>query len=200
MKTASEKTKIVFATNNPNKIKEVAALMPPEIELLSLEQIGCTEDIPETSNTIEGNALQKVDYIKDKFGLDCFADDTGLEVEVLNGAPGVYSARYAGPEKNSAANIAKLLDEMSGEANRNARFKTVIALDLHGQRRSFNGICPGKITEEEKGEDGFGYDPVFQPEGHEKTFAEMTLEEKSDLSHRGIATRKLLDYLHQKRL
>ena len=200
MDPVSEKIKLVFATNNPNKIKEIKELIPGEIELLSLEQIGCTEDIPETSNTIEGNALQKVNYIKDKYGLDCFADDTGLEVEALSGAPGVYSARYAGEDKNSAANMEKLLRELEDKTNRNARFKTVIALDLQGERRTFTGICSGSITTEPKGEKGFGYDPVFQPEGYNKSFAEMELSEKTKLSHRGIATRQLVEFLTEKRL
>lgn len=200
MDPASENIKLVFATNNPNKIKEIQALIPSDIELLSLEQIGCTEDIPETSNTIEGNALQKVNYVRDKYGFDCFADDTGLEVEALHGAPGVHSARYAGEEKNSEANVQKLLKELKDETNRSARFKTVIALDLQGDRRTFTGICSGSIISETRGEKGFGYDPVFQPEGYERTFAEMELSEKTELSHRGIATRQLVEYLSKKRL
>lgn len=187
--------KLVFATNNKNKIKEVQALMPEGIHLLSLEEIGCHEDIPETSPTIEGNAIQKAEYVKENYGYDCFADDTGLEVEALNGAPGVYSARYAGEEKSSEANINKLLQELKGKDNRSARFKTVISLHLDGKLHTFEGICSGNIIFERKGLQGFGYDPVFQPEGKSVTFAEMNLKEKSEISHRARATRKLIDFL-----
>lgn len=187
--------KLVFATNNINKIKEVQALMPEGIQLLSLGDIDCHEDIPETSPTIEGNAIQKAEYVKKNYGYDCFADDTGLEVEALNGAPGVYSARYAGEEKSSEANIEKLLKELSGKNDRSARFKTVIALQLNGKLNTFTGICSGNITFERKGMQGFGYDPVFQPEGKLLTFAELSLEEKSAVSHRARATRQLIDFL-----
>ncbi len=187
--------KLVFATNNKNKLIEVQALLPEDIKLLSLEEIGCTEDIPETSPTIEGNAVQKAEYVKKKYGFDCFGDDTGLEVEALNGAPGVYSARYAGKAKSSDDNIKKLLKELQGETNRTARFKTVIALHLNGKLHTFTGICPGNIIFERKGLQGFGYDPVFQPEGKEVTFAEMSLTEKSEISHRAQATRQLIDFL-----
>ena len=187
--------KLVFATNNKNKIKEVQALLPKEMELLSLEEIGCHEDIPETAPTIEGNAVQKTEYIKKNYGYDCFADDTGLEVEALGGAPGVYSARYSGEEKSSEANIDKLLKELRGREDRSARFKTVIALHLNGKLHSFEGICSGNIIFDRKGSEGFGYDPVFQPEGKSLTFAEMSLEEKSTISHRAHATRKLVDFL-----
>ena len=187
--------KLVFATNNKNKLKEVQALLPKEIKLLSLEEIGCTEDIPETAPTIEGNAIQKADYVKKNYGYNCFADDTGLEVEALNGAPGVYSARYAGEDKSSEANIDKLLKELQGKENRSARFKTVIALHLDGKLRTFTGICSGNVIFERKGLQGFGYDPVFQPEGKSHTFAEMNLEEKSKISHRARATRQLIDFL-----
>ena len=187
--------KIVFATNNKNKIKEVQALMPEGIRLLSLEEIGCSEDIPETSSTIEGNAIQKAEYVKQNYGYDCFADDTGLEVEALDGAPGVYSARYAGPEKNSESNVEKLLKELQGKENRSARFTTVIALHLDGQLHTFTGICSGNIIFDRKGSEGFGYDPVFQPEGKSVTFAEMSLQQKSEISHRARATRKLIDFL-----
>lgn len=189
--------KLVFATNNFNKIKEIKALVPDHIELLSLNDIGCIEDIPETSATIEGNALQKAQYVKEKYGYDCFADDTGLEVESLNGAPGVYSARYAGEEKDNQANINKLLKELSGKTNRKARFKTVIALVLNNKEYTFEGICNGNIISEKRGEEGFGYDPVFQPEGYSTTFAEMSLREKSEISHRGRATRKLVEFLNK---
>ncbi len=187
--------KIVFATNNRNKIKEVQALMPEAIRLLSLEDIGCYEDIPETRPTIKENAIQKAEYVKNKYGYDCFADDTGLEVAALNGAPGVFSARYAGEEKSSDANIDKLLKELEGKDDRSARFKTVIALHLNGRLHTFTGICTGNIIFERKGLQGFGYDPVFQPQGNSLTFAEMSLEEKSNISHRARATRQLIDFL-----
>lgn len=187
--------KLVFATNNKNKIKEVQALIPEGIRLLSLEDIGCSEDIPETSPTIEGNAIQKAEYVKEKYGYDCFADDTGLEVEALGGAPGVFSARYAGEEKSSDANIEKLLRELTDKKDRSARFKTVIALHLNDKLHTFTGICSGNIIFERKGLQGFGYDPVFQPEGKSTTFAEMSLEEKSTVSHRARATRQLIEFL-----
>lgn len=187
--------KLVFATHNPNKLKEIQTLVPQNIKLLSLEDIGCTEDILETSSTIEGNALQKAIYVKEKYGYDCFADDTGLEVEELNAAPGVFSARYAGEEKNDEANIEKLLKELEGKENRNAQFKTVIALIINGEQFLFTGICTGAITTSKKGENGFGYDPVFQPTGFSKTFAEMELNQKAILSHRSKAMKKLIDYL-----
>ena len=192
--------KLVFATQNKNKVKEIQALMPKGIELLSLEEIGCSEDIPETSPTIEGNAIQKADYVKEKYGYDCFADDTGLEVAALNGAPGVYSARYAGEEKSSDANIEKLLKELQNKEDRSARFKTVIALHFEGQLHTFTGICPGNVIFERKGSQGFGYDPVFQPEGKELTFAEMDLSEKSEISHRARATQQLIDFLASTKL
>ena len=188
--------KLVFATNNHNKIKEVQALMPEGIQLLSLEEIGCTEEIPETSPTIEDNAIQKAEYVKKNYGYDCFADDTGLEVKALNGAPGVFSARYAGEVKSSEANINKLLKELQEKQDRSARFKTVIALHLRGEIQTFTGICSGNIIFERKGLQGFGYDPVFQPEGKLATFAEMSLEEKSKISHRARATRQLIDFLN----
>ena len=187
--------KLIFATQNKNKLQEIAAMMPPDCELLSLDDIGCNEDIPETSDTIDGNAILKADYVKQHYNLDCFADDTGLEVDYLNGEPGVHSARYAGNRKNDEANISKLLDNLKDTANRKAQFKTVIALNLQDHQILFIGICCGKITSERRGEFGFGYDSVFIPDGSDKTFAEMTLEEKSNFSHRGKALRELLDYL-----
>lgn len=196
--TQSQPIKLVFATNNANKLKEVKALLPDHIELLSLQDIGCYEDIPETAETIEGNAFQKVDFVKKKFGYDCFADDTGLEVEALDGRPGVHSARYAGEDKSSEANIDKLMRELEGETNRKARFKTLIAMELEGKQYSFSGICDGNIIFERKGEQGFGYDPVFKPEGNSKTFAEMSLSEKAEFSHRARATRKLIEFLAEK--
>ncbi len=188
--------KLVFATNNLNKLKEVQALIPSEIELLSLSDIGCNEDIPETSPTIEGNAKQKVQYIKQLYGYDCFADDTGLEVDVLNGAPGVYSARYAGEEKNAHANMDKLLNNLGSNTNRDAQFKTVIALELNGKLETFTGICTGTITVMKTGDQGFGYDPIFLPEGYSKTFAELPLNEKNKISHRGKAVKQLIDFLN----
>lgn len=189
--------KIVFATNNPNKIKEVQAQLPENIKLLSLEEIGCFEDIPETAPTLEGNALQKATYVKEKYGYDCFADDTGLEVEALDGAPGVFSARYAGNQKNDQENMNKLLEELNRDTNRKAQFKTVIALILNGKTLFFAGICKGKILEQKKGDKGFGYDPIFQPEGYELAFAEMNIEQKNKIGHRGKAVQKLIEYLNK---
>ncbi|MFD1095734.1 non-canonical purine NTP diphosphatase [Salegentibacter chungangensis] len=186
---------LVFATHNKNKLIEIKALLPSHIKLLSLDDIGCTEEIPETADTIDGNAILKAEYVRHRYGYDCFADDTGLEVEALAGAPGVYSARYAGDDKDPKENVKKLLKQMKGKENRNARFKTVIALNLKDNENLFTGICKGRITTEERGENGFGYDPVFQPKGHQRTFAEMDLSEKSELSHRGKAFRALISYL-----
>lgn len=187
--------KLVFATHNKNKLKEIKALLPKDIQLLSLDDIGCHEEIPETADTIEGNAWQKTDFVRRNYGYDCFADDTGLEVEALDGAPGVYSARYAGEEKNSEENLQKLLKNLQNEENRTAQFKTVIALDINGDRKDFTGICKGQIIREKRGAEGFGYDPIFQPQGFERTFAEMELQEKSELSHRGKAFKALITYL-----
>lgn len=187
---------LVFATNNLNKLKEVQAFVPDHITLLSLEAIGCTEDVPETQTTIEGNAIQKAAYIKNKYGYDCFADDTGLEVDALHGAPGVYSARYAGEQRNSEDNIQKLLKELQAHSNRNAQFKTVIALELNGQQHTFTGICPGEITTEKSGDQGFGYDPIFKADGYNRTFAEISLEEKNQIGHRGKAVKQLVNFLN----
>ena len=187
--------KIVFATHNFNKLQEVQAMMPSSIELVSLDDIGCNDEIPETAATIEGNATLKADFVKDNFNKDCFADDTGLEVETLNGEPGVYSARYAGEGKNNEDNIDKLLGALKGESNRRAQFKTVIALNLESDKNLFTGICKGVITRERRGDKGFGYDAVFQPDGTNKTFAEMDSSEKSAISHRGIALQELLKFL-----
>lgn len=189
--------KIVFATNNPNKIKEVQAMLPDTIEIISLLDIGCHEDIPETMPTIEGNAMQKANYIKEKYGYDCFADDTGLEVEVLNGAPGVYSARYAGPEKDADQNIDKLLDALKDKEKRNAQFKTVIALHINNTTQIFSGICKGEITKHRMGENGFGYDPIFLPNDYSKTFAELTLTIKNEIGHRGKSIKKLIAFLNK---
>ena len=188
--------KLVFASNNQNKINEIKSMLPKSIELLSLKDIGCIEDIPETAETIEGNAILKANYITEKYNLPCFADDTGLEVEALNGEPGVYSARYAGESKNSDDNMNKLLDNLKDKSNRNANFKTVIALNIDNNQYLFEGIAKGKIITEKKGEKGFGYDPIFVPEGFSTTFAEMEMSEKAKLSHRGIATRKLIEFLN----
>lgn len=187
--------KLVFASNNKNKLQEVRHQLPPEIELLSMEDIGCHEDIPETADTIEGNAVLKANYVTQRFGYNCFADDTGLEVDALNGAPGVYSARYAGEQKDANANMDKLLYELKGIENRAARFKTVIALNIDGEQHLFTGIVEGNITTKKAGEKGFGYDPVFIPNGSELTFAQISLEEKALLSHRGRAVKQLIDFL-----
>lgn len=187
---------IVFATNNLNKIKEVKALIPSHIKLLSLKDIGCFEDIPETQSTIEGNAIQKAEYIKTNYGYDCFADDTGLEVNSLNGAPGVYSARYAGKQRNANDNIDKLLNELDKKLVRDAQFKTIIALQLNGKQHIFEGICEGEITEVKIGEKGFGYDPIFKPKGYNITFAEMDLNLKNSIGHRGKAISKLITFLN----
>ena len=192
--------KLVFASNNKNKIQEIQALVPNTIQIVSLEEIGCTEDIPETADTIEGNAILKANYVTEKYGYDCFADDTGLEVEALNGAPGVYSARYAGEQKDANDNMDKLLSELKDKSNRKANFKTVIALNLNGKQNLFTGIINGKIIEEKIGTNGFGYDPIFVAEGYEKTFAELSMEEKSTISHRGIAVKELILFLQKQSL
>lgn len=188
--------KLVFASNNQNKINEIKAMLPKSIELLSLKDINCNEDIPETAKTIEGNAILKANYVNQKYNLPCFADDTGLEVEALNGEPGVYSARYAGENKNSDDNMNKLLENLKDKTNRNAQFKTVIALNLNSEQHLFEGIAKGKIISERKGEKGFGYDPIFVPEGFTSTFAEMEMSKKAKLSHRGKATQKLIQFLN----
>lgn len=188
--------KLVFATNNKNKLREVKALMPQNIKLLSLKDIGCFEDIPETQETIEGNAIQKADYIKSNYGFDCFADDTGLEVEALDGAPGVYSARYAGNKCDASENINKLLTELKPHTNKTAQFKTVIALHINGKLELFTGICEGKITASKYGKKGFGYDPIFKPKGFKQTFAEMDLKLKNSIGHRGNAVSKLITFLN----
>jgi XTP/dITP diphosphohydrolase len=187
--------KLVFATNNKNKILEVQQMLPVSIEIISLESIGCFEEIPETAATIEENAIMKANYVTEKYGYDCFADDTGLEVEALNGEPGVFSARYAGKQRNSDDNMNKVLEHLDNETNRNAQFKTVIALNLNGKQHLFTGIAKGEITLEKTGNQGFGYDPIFKPEGFEVTFAQLSLEEKGDISHRGKATEQLIAFL-----
>lgn len=189
--------KIVFASNNKNKIEEIQSMLPDTIQIVSLESIGCLEEIPETAATIEGNAILKVNYITQKYGFDCFADDTGLEVDSLNGQPGVYSARYAGEQRNAKDNMNKLLEELSDKPNRKAQFKTVIALNFQGKQHLFTGIALGEITLEKMGTGGFGYDPIFKPNGYEATFAELSLEIKNKISHRGKATKLLLEFLQK---
>ncbi len=186
---------LVFATNNRNKLVEVQQLLPGTIKLLSLTDIGCSEEIPETAATLAGNAQLKADYVTKNYGYDCFADDTGLAVAALNGEPGVYSARYAGPDCSPEDNIQKLLVALKKNSNRTADFTTVIALNLHGNKYLFEGICKGEILTEKHGQGGFGYDPIFKPLGFETSFAEMNLEEKGKISHRGKAVAKLVAFL-----
>jgi len=187
--------KIVFASNNKNKIFEIQSMLPESIQIVSLESIGCLEEIPETSETIEGNAILKANYVTQNYGFDCFADDTGLEVEALNGEPGVYSARYAGEQRNADDNMNKLLDELADKTNRRAQFKTVIALNVNGKQYLFEGIASGEIINEKIGLGGFGYDPIFKPTNYDETFAQLSLEVKNEISHRGKATKALLDFL-----
>ena len=189
--------KIVFATNNPNKLKEIQSLIPKEIKIISLNEIGCNEDIPETGDTLEANAFQKAHYIKDNFNYDCFADDTGLEIDELNGDPGVYSARYAGPERNANSNMNKVLNELKGKKNRKAQFRTAIALILKGEEHLFEGKVEGYISKDKQGNEGFGYDPIFIPENEIRTFAQMSMQEKGAISHRGRAVRNLVAYLNK---
>ncbi len=188
--------KLVFATNNPNKLSEIRSLLPARIEILSLKDINCNEQLPETSPTLHENALQKAKYIFDNFGFNCFADDTGLEIEALGGAPGVYSARYAGEGCSAEDNMKKVLDELEGEKDRSAIFRTVIALIIVGEETLFEGECKGRMTKTKSGVEGFGYDPIFTPEGYELTFAEMNKDEKGEISHRGKAVRQLVGFLH----
>src|SRR5574343_16075 len=190
--------KLVFASNNKNKIKEIQALVPSTFQIVSLEDISCFEYIPETADTIEGNAILKANYVTEKFGLNCFADDSGLEVDALDGAPGVYSARYAGKPKDDEKNIDKLLLNLTNKTNRKANFKTVIALNYEGKQFLFTGIINGKIITEKIGTNGFGYDPIFIADNYEKTFAELTLQEKSTISHRGKAVKQLIKFLEEK--
>ena len=186
---------IVFATNNAHKLEEVRAIISKDIRIVSLADIGCHDDIPETADTLEGNALLKAQYIKEHFGYDCFADDTGLEVEALNGEPGVHSARYAGDNHDANANMNKLLHALEGCPNRKARFRTVIVLLMDGQEEYFDGIVSGHIIEEKRGNTGFGYDPIFVPDGYNETFAELGADIKNEISHRAIATRKFAEKL-----
>lgn len=191
------KKKLVVATNNAHKLEEISQILGEGIELLSLKDIQCTAEIPETADTLEGNAQQKAEYIYKHFGFDCFADDTGLEVDALNGAPGVFSARYAGNDNNSEANMQKLLQNLQGTDNRKAQFRTVICLIMEGKTHLFEGICKGKIIEEKRGNTGFGYDPIFVPEGYNETFAELGNDIKNKISHRAKAVDLLCHFLKQ---
>ncbi|AKD03236.1 non-canonical purine NTP diphosphatase [Pontibacter korlensis] len=187
--------RLCFATNNKHKLTEVSQMLEGKYELLSLQDIGCNEELPEEQDTLEGNSRQKAEYVWQHYNVSCFADDTGLEVEALDGAPGVYSARYAGPQRSDADNIEKLLQSLQGKANRRARFRTSITLILNGQEHQFEGIVTGSIAENWQGDKGFGYDPVFVPEGYDLTFAQMSSEEKNAISHRGRATQELVRFL-----
>jgi XTP/dITP diphosphohydrolase len=187
--------KLVFATNNQHKLKELQAILGKQFELSDLQSIGCFDEIPEDQPTLEGNAAQKAFYIYERYRVNCFADDTGLEIEALEGRPGVYSARYAGEAKDPSSNMDKVLHEMAKIKNRKARFRTVISLVIEGVEKQFEGIVDGIILENKRGSSGFGYDPIFLPDGFDKTFAEMDLETKNKISHRGRAVGKLVDYL-----
>ncbi|MEM6700331.1 MAG: non-canonical purine NTP diphosphatase [Bacteroidota bacterium] len=187
--------KIVFATRNLNKVREINEIFDDAIEIIGLDDIGCTKEIPETQKTIQGNALQKARYVKRNFEVDCFSEDTGLEVDALHGEPGVITAHYAGPERNADANMAKVLGKLIGQKDRGAQFRTVIALILDGKEYTFEGIARGHIAMQKQGEKGFGYDPIFIPEGYEQSFAELSAEEKNRISHRGKATEQLKAFL-----
>lgn len=190
------KLKLVFATNNKHKLIEVQSMLT-NFDIISLAALNCFDDIPETAGTLEGNAKLKANYVTEKYGLNCFADDTGLEVESLNNGPGVYSARYAGPKNNAIDNMNKLLNKLGNNKNRKAQFRTAIALNIQGKQYIFEGICKGQILKKQQGENGFGYDPVFKPTGFKKSFAEMDLKEKSICSHRGKAIEKLVTFLNE---
>ena len=186
---------LVLATNNPHKVEEIRNILGSSLSIKTLNELGFFEDIPEDSLTLQGNASQKSHFLFDKFGCNCFADDTGLEVEALDGAPGIYSARYAGEAKDPEANMRKLLKELEGKESRKARFRTVISLIWEGQEYFFEGIVEGVILTEKRGEEGFGYDPIFQPDGYDRSFAQLTMQEKNEISHRGRAVQKLLQFL-----
>ncbi|WP_343330188.1 non-canonical purine NTP diphosphatase [Polaribacter staleyi] len=190
--------KLVFATNNLNKLAEVQKMLPDSIKLLSLKDINCFDEIEETETTLQGNAKLKAEYITRKFSFNCFADDTGLEVESLDGKPGVYSARFAGEPANSENNMQKLLEDLKDKTNRKAQFRTVVSLNLNDEQFLFEGICKGEILKKKHGEKGFGYDPIFKPEGFNVSFAEMSSEQKNEISHRGIAIQKLVSFLEEK--
>ena len=189
--------KLVFATQNENKAQEIQSLLPEYFKIITLKDIRCFDEIPETAETLEGNSLLKASFISETYNLNCFADDTGLEIEALHNRPGVYSARYAGPDKSAAANIDKVLSELEGKTNRNAQFRTIITLILNTSIFTFEGIVRGEIISEKRGENGFGYDPIFVPEGEIRTFAEMSLEEKNKHSHRARAFQKMIDFLNE---
>lgn len=189
--------KLIFSTNNDHKLEEVKAILEPYYQILSLKEIGDDTDIPETGETLEDNALIKANYLWNTYHMNCFADDTGLEVEALDNAPGVYSARYAGEQKSSEDNVVKLLKELEGKENRKAQFRTVIALIIEGKRYVFEGKIEGVITTSPRGNSGFGYDPVFQPDGYDKTFAELTLADKNEISHRARAVQQLALFLRK---
>ena len=189
--------KLVFATQNENKAQEMQSLLPEYFKIITLKDIRCFDEIPETAETLEGNSLLKASFISETYNLNCFADDTGLEIEALDNRPGVYSARYAGPEKSAAANINKVLLELEGKTARNAQFRTLITLILNKSTFSFEGIVRGEIISEKRGENGFGYDPIFVPEGEIRTFAEMSLEEKNKHSHRARAFQKMIEFLNE---
>lgn len=189
--------KLVFATQNENKAQEIQSLLPEYFKIITLKDIRCFDEIPETSETLEGNSLLKASFISETYNLNCFADDTGLEIEALDNRPGVYSARYAGPEKSAAANINKVLLELEGKTARNAQFRTIITLILNKSTFTFEGIVRGEIISEKRGENGFGYDPIFVPEGEVRTFAEMSLEEKNKHSHRARAFQKMIEFLNE---
>lgn len=191
--------KICFATNNSKKIEEVKAALGSEYEVVSLSEIGCFEELPETGDTLDHNAFQKARFVKDHYGVDCFADDTGLEVDSLNGAPGVYSGRYAGEPRSDERNISLLLEKMKGKNSRTARFRTVIALILDGKEYSFEGTAEGTILDKKVGSGGFGYDPVFKPLGFDRTFAQLNLTEKNEISHRGKAVKALISFLSNRK-
>jgi len=188
--------KLIFATNNKNKLREISQILDKKYELLSLEDIGFNEDIEETESTIKGNSELKADFIYNKYKISCFADDTGLEIDYLNGEPGVFSARYAGESHNDSANVAKVLKKLDGVENRKAQFVTVITLIIDGKKYFLEGIVKGEITEQRHGENGFGYDPIFRPNGYSQTFAELPAKTKNQISHRGIATKKLIELLN----
>jgi len=187
--------KLVFATNNLHKLREVQEILSDSIKLLSLKDIGCFEDVDETETTLEGNAKLKADYITQKYGFDCFADDTGLEVSILNDDPGVLSARYAGEHGNSEKNMNKLLKKLEGKPNRDAQFRTAIVLNIRNKQYLFEGVCKGEILHEKSGNGGFGYDPIFRPENFSESFAEMSSSQKNHISHRGLAIQKLVTFL-----
>ena len=189
--------KLVFATNNLNKLSEIRSLVPAGIEILSLKDINCNEELPETNPTLQENALQKAKYVFENYGFNCFADDTGLEIEALGGEPGVYSARYAGEDCRAEDNMQKVLKRLSGEENRKAKFRTIIALIIDGKETLFEGECKGSMTKTKSGIEGFGYDPIFTPDSYEITFAEMNKVEKGAISHRGKAVAKLVGFLHR---